>query len=694
MTFIQVPDFRHGINRLRPQVAGVPGALWNGINCVLSRGGDVESCKKFVAEYTLPAGTFGLAGVNAVPFVFGTIATPGGMPADVSYQRLTYGGAATLLKIHDAKPFAGLMYVIAEFDDGDIRHFYNGAVVAEWQTLADANWTYTTIAKQLAAKINARSDVSAKAVDTRVLVTAVVSGTPFTLTTATTDSANVPGSLPTAVKTTIAANVARVAEVRATATVTITGGSNSPGVNSVSQIAIGASNLLTAPVNWVLSNDATAAAIALAITSAATAGYSATSVGPVVTILAPPGLGATINGTAPVVTLLGNVTRSQTSMAGGVTAVAAVTQVEQITVSATAADTLDTWKITVNGTTYLTIGRASATGTLIHIVKRRLWIPVGAIIRFCKLSAPATWTTMAGVAATDPGFIDTSTDSEGNDDIISLAEHNGNTGFFSETNIRVYALDTDATAIKIVQVLENSGSISKKAPLQYGNSDIYYLSMTGLKSVRSRLGYNFAYTLDVGSSISTYLQDYVALVGQAIAADSQAVIEPREGRYMLCINNTVFVYSDFAESGVAGWTEIDLPFTPEQFVSIGRRVMARSGNTIYVYGGLAGTVYPNANEYPVTVGLPFLVGSEPEGKKTETGFGMAGAGTWYVQVLVDPNDTTKKVRVGYVNKITFPQGIVKVPAYTTHIAPLLTCATGGRVTLSSLAFSYERGEST
>lgn len=693
MTYLRVPDFRHGINRQRPQVAGVAGTLWNAKNCVLSRGGDVESAKKFVAEYTLPAGTFGLASVNAVPYVFGTAAAPGGMPADVSYQRLTYGGAATLLKIHDAKPFAGKMYVIAEYDDGNVEHYYNGAAVTEWRTLADAAWTYTTVAKLLAAKINTRSDVSAKAVDNRIIVTAAVKGTGFTISTATTDNANVAGSLPTAVNATLFANIAAVAEVRGAATITVTGGSNSPGVNYVSQIAVGVNNLLATPVNWVLSNDATASAIALAITSAAVAGYSATAVGPVVTIQAPPGLGATINGTAPVVTLAGNVTKSQTSFAGGITAVAAQTQVEQVTISATTPDTLDTWKATVNGTLYLTTGRASYTGTLVHVFKRRLWIPTGVNVNFCKLSDPTVWTTTTGVAATDRGFIDTSQDSEGNDDIVSLAEHNGNTAFFSETGVRVYSLDTDATAIKIIQTLENTGSIAKRAPLQYGNSDIYYLSMTGLKSIRSRLGYNFAYTLDVGSALAPYLQDAVATAGAAVTADARTVIEPREGRFMLCLAATIYVYSDFPESGVAGWTEIDLAFTPEQFITVGRRVMARSGNTIYVYGGLAGNVYPAASEQVITVDLPFLDANDPAEMKVEGGFGMASTGSWVVTVLVDPNDTSKSVRVGVVDKITYPDGSNHIPQHTSHVSVHATCASGGKATLSSILIGYQTGDS-
>lgn len=690
MTYLIIPDFKRGMSRVRPQVVGEGGQLWNAKNCVLSRGGDIESQKKWVAEYALPAGTFGLASNNGQPNVFGTGATPGGMPAGVTYKQLTYTGAANLSKVLDAKPFAGKLYVIAEFDDGDIRHFYDGVEIAEWRTRADGIWDYPTVAKALAQKINARSDVTAIVIDNRILVTAAVSGTGFTISTATNDNANVAGSLPTAVKTTIASNVAAVAEVRASATVTITGGTPSIGVNYIGQIAVGASNLLPAPVNFVLDNSATANAAALAITSAAVDGYTATAVGPVITILAPPGLGATVNGTAEVVTAVGNVTTSQTSFAGGVTAVAAVTQVEQVTISATAKDALDQWTITINGTAYKSNGRASATGKLIHVILRRLWIPVGPYLCYCKLSDPTVWTTTASPAA-DPGFIDTSLDTDGSEDITAIGEHNGNTVVFSDTSQRVYNLDTDATKISLLQYIDNAGAIIAKAAVQYENSDLFFVSLTGLTALRSRLGSNYSHTVDVASDIAPFLQDYIATVGDSVARDGQAAMEPRDGRFMLCISSRIFVYNAFVDSGVSGWTYMDLAFTPDQFLRVGRRIMARAGNTIYVYGGIGGNTYPAAGETTIDWETGFLSSNDPGDKKSDQEYGSASSGVWVVEVRVDPNDTTKTVKVGSVNKITYAKvSGINFPGYTSHAALHATCSSGGKATFSSFLLGFTR----
>lgn len=692
MPYLSVADFKYGMDRRRPRIAGLPGTLWTLKNAVITRGGDIERIKKWVAEYTLPAGTFGLAGLRGLPYVFGKAASVANLPPDISYQQLSYGGAATLVKVHDAKPFDGKMYVTSEWSDGHIRHFYNGTeITTEWSTRADAKFSYSTVASSLAKKINARSDVSAVAIGPNVKITAEVAGTAFTLATSTSD-VDADASAPTAVASTLQANVAGVTEVRATGTVTITAGTASAGVNRVAQITVAGHDLLPSPVNWLTSHSVTAAAIATAITSAAVAGYTASAVGPVVTVLAPPGLGATVNGSAFTIDVDGDVTAGSTAMASGVTAVTAVKQISQVVIAGTVADSTDLWTITVNGTDYLITGRGSAMPLFVHVTKRRVWAPIASALFYCKLGDATIWSTMA-TPATDPGFIEMSSDSEGSDDLTSLADYNSNTAIFSETNIRIYAFNTDATLIEIVQPIGNTGAIAAFASVSFGSTDVFYFDVSGIRSLRSRSGYDAAFATDVGSPIDTYVQEIVAEVGQAVAAGAMAVIEPLDGRYMLAIGAHMIVLSFFPGASIAAWSEVDLAFTPEHMTRIGRRVMARAGDTIYVYGGVDGDTYPSAGEYEVDAITPFLSAQDPGNRKGLKGFDMAGAGTWDVDVYVDPNDETKYVSVGNVNKITYPQDAIKVPGKTSHMSLRFQSRSAGRCTLSNFAVHFEKGES-
>lgn len=114
-----------------------------------------------------------------------------------------------------------------------------------------------------------------------------------------------------------------VAEVLATWSFTITGGTASPGVNKVSAVIVNGVDVLGAEIDWVTSHPATATAVAAQInTYASTPNYSAAAVGAVVTVSALAGTGSGPNGFVTSVTVAGDVTVSGSPgvMAGGVTA--------------------------------------------------------------------------------------------------------------------------------------------------------------------------------------------------------------------------------------------------------------------------------------------------------------------------------------------------------------------------------------
>lgn len=334
MPYTAISDYRFGMDRRRPQTSGVPGTLWLLRNAVITRGGDIERTKKFAAVHTLPAGTFGAFSVRNQKYVFGSASTPGGMPTGVRYQQLVAPSTSTMTEVLDAKGFDGKVYSIAAYNDGNIYHFYDGVRVTDWDALADAACTHDTVAARLAALIDGQSEYSAKAFGHVVEITATTPGTNFTITAATTDGA--PTSTPTAVAATVQANVAAVAETRATGTVTITGGSASAGVNTVSSVTVDGVELLLDPVDWVGSNADTANALAVAINDNSYAsGYSAAAVGAIVTLTAAVGTGAAPNGDVVAVTKTGDVTFTKANIASGVTVVVAVAKVATVTVGST-----------------------------------------------------------------------------------------------------------------------------------------------------------------------------------------------------------------------------------------------------------------------------------------------------------------------------------------------------------------------
>lgn len=675
------------MDRRRPQATGVPGTLWTAKNGFVNRGGDFERAKAFDTVYTLEAGTFGLAELSGQKYVFGSGVSPT-MPVKVQYQRLQLS-AAGMVRVLDAKAFDGALYVIAEFDDGNIAHYYNGTAVTDWNTIADANSGFTAVAEVLALKVEEAAGVHAVAAGDKVIITSSTPGTAFTCSGSVTDVGG--ASTPAATATQLTANVAEVAEVVATGTVTITGGS-SGSANKITSLTVNAVELLDEEVPWVASDSATANALSIAINNnSSSSGYTAAAVGTGVTISAAVGTGATPNTYVVAVTVGGNVTASTSDMAGGVTYVAPVAQVYQVVIGSGTFDAQDLWKITVNSVVYQTTGRAAGMGTSIFVHKGRVYSTARSLVRYCVLDDATDWTTTT-VPATDSGFINIATDSEGSQRLVGIAVYQGNAAIFSRTNIVIYALSADATENTLVDTLEQTGTRSARAVVPYGNLDVYYLDESGIRSIRARDGYDAAYVSDVGGSIDEFVQEWLAAVDESTLSRSVAVIDPVSGRYMLAIDDRIFGLSYYPTSKITAWSYVEPGFSVEEMIRVERRIYARSGNVIYCYGGEDGDVYPDAGEQVVTLETPFMSANDPAGFKSTFGFDMAGENDWTVEVLVDPNDTTKFHTVGVINSVTYNKARYSLPetGTTALLAVRFTCEAAGAAKLSNFAVHYNK----
>lgn len=131
MPYHVIQDFRLGTDVSRPSYMSPNGTVQSLTNAHVTRGGDIEKRKAFVAKYALPAGTFGLAAVGGGLYVFGSIAAPGGMPGGVTYVRLQ-NGAKNMADVLMAEAFNGKHYVVVLWDDTTVSHFYNGVLVSAW----------------------------------------------------------------------------------------------------------------------------------------------------------------------------------------------------------------------------------------------------------------------------------------------------------------------------------------------------------------------------------------------------------------------------------------------------------------------------------------------------------------------------------------------------------------------------------
>lgn len=121
-----------GLSRLRTKGAALKDTLFKLTNGHVTFEKTVVRRPGTLRHATLPSGTFGLLGFDGGFHVFAT-SVVASLPADVTLHVLLHPGGEDLKKIHFAKPYLGAIYVVAEFDNDDVYHFWLQPAEDDWQ---------------------------------------------------------------------------------------------------------------------------------------------------------------------------------------------------------------------------------------------------------------------------------------------------------------------------------------------------------------------------------------------------------------------------------------------------------------------------------------------------------------------------------------------------------------------------------
>lgn len=694
MAYTIVDNFSAGVDRTRPRYVGPPGSLWSGINGHLTRGGDFEKRKSFVEYAALPAGTFGLSKTSAGLYAFGSAAAPG-MPPGVSYMRLQhpFTAATAMTKVKSWDLYNGKLYVSAEYADGSTHHYYDGVHVMDWEAgRVVADFTNNSgIAAHLAGLMASAPAVAVTVLANVITVEAAVAGTPFTLTTTT---QNVTGGVNNQTATVLetVANVTGVAETRSTVTFAVTGGTNNAGVNKVSSITISGVEVLGAAVDWVTSNNVTAANIATQINTFVSAPeYSATASGQNVTISAAAGTGAGPNGFTVSITTAGDVSVDSQpaasvvtkAMAGGVAAVAGQKQKDTITIGGTF-EVGDRFSIKLNGTEYGYVGRPTGVGSIVRTHRRKMYSPVGSILWGSEIDTANVFDEALGAF-----FQNMSTHQSGSDEVTGLGGFNDLMAVFSRRVIQIWNMQDNPDSNAPTQFLNETGTRSPRSVTGFGDIDCVYLSDSGIRSIRARSVSNLAGVNDVGTPIDTLVRDYLATLNDEDIEDAVSVIEPVDGRLWIAVGERVFVFSYFPAKKISAWSWYEAGMQFSDLVTINDRLYARSGDTVFLYGGADNATY--GSDYDVTAALPFLSGGKPGTVRNIEGFDVSAAGSWNAKIYVNPNDENEYIDVGDIEDVTWMQDGIAVPGSSSLMAPELIHRGEGYASLSQVGI-YTDGQ--
>lgn len=657
----------------------------------VNRGGEFEQRAAFVSTYTLPAGqTVGLGFGQSSLYVFGS-APPPAMPKGVTYQRLQHpDGITPINRVLSFDLFATKIYVVAEFTDGTLYHFYDGTIVTDWQdgrarvpfqvtgggiqpaTPATGSFTVTggsagilntfadvqingvsilgvpvqhtgnnsTTAAAVAAQINAF--VSAPD------YTAVAVGAVINISTALTGTAG-NGLLPVLVMT---------GDVAAGGIAALSGGTIS-APSQLADLTVNGVSIVGGPIDWTTDNATTAAAIADSInTYASVPDYTATVVGNKVNLLAVDA-GTAQNGFVVNFTLLRNF--AVTPNAGVVLA---------------------------NG---LAPGSVFQSGTFAKTIGSKMYVAAQQFLNFSAIKNPIGFQTIP--ANTGAGFIDMSTQAAGSEIVQAIGKYLSFLAVFAERVTQIWFYDPDPTLNKQTQILSNVGTLSPRSVTPYGDSDLFFLDETGVRSLKSRTISTVASTSDIGVAIDTLIVAKLANMTTLQRSKIIGLIEPSAGRFWLLFPDQIFVFSRFEGSQISAWSTYtpavnNVAFNVDDATVFKKKVWVRSGDTIYAFGGV-GTAVAYDTTSP-ELWLPYLDADAPTITKDFKTVDVACQGTWLITAGMEPTNINATDIVATVNATTYSGDNIPFEHSSTHVSLRFKGVGAGFKVLSAAAINYTR----
>lgn len=692
MSTIWIKELKGGLDTRRMPETTSGGVMIEATDGHLTRGGEFEQRAAFVKAYDLPPGqTKGLAVDRAGLIVFGSGVSPT-MPTGVVYQRYEHPTGQALARVPSYDLYAGRVYGVGEFADGSVHHFYDAVRVEDWYDgraraafRVIGGGSFSAVSATGSGEITGGTLGGGNTVDTIVIDSVQLYVTPVAHTgnNATTAAAvaaaiNAYVSTPNYSATSIGQTVVITAStpgsaINGKAIVAVVGGNVTvgnatnmsggvdAGVSRLTGLTIDGVSIISGGVNWTTDHPATASAIAAAINSfVSVPDYTATAVGDQVNIIADTGVAA--NGRIVATTVSNGLVLAPSTLplAGG----------------SEAADTY-------------------GPGRFVKTIGSKMYSTSSSNMHFSGIQQPTQWTTDVIGA----GFIDMSSQASGSEELTALARYNNLVAVFAERIIQIWYVDPDEANNRQTQTLNNTGTGSPRSVTQFGDSDVFYLSESGLRSLRARDSSNSAATTDIGVPVDTLIVETTNSLTPEQKALITGLIEPLDSRFWLVMGTRIFVLSYFAGSNISAWSvyqptdsETGTPLEIDAAVVYQRRVYLRAGDKIYAYGGMA-TGPGDALEHDDTVAiarLPYLDGDMPTRRKNLTGVDVAVQGQWEVRLAQDPLEFNASDRIAIADRTTYSMQRFQAQGASTHYSLIMRSQGTGPHKFGAAVLHFEK----
>lgn len=402
--------------------------------------------------------------------------------------------------------------------------------------------------------------------------------------------------------------------------------------------------------------------------------------------------GAAENGKQVMVVKNGTVTTSTYSvMVGGVSSNGAKSQINTIAIGSSATELVGKGtRFEINtkyadDQAYKTHCASDITGvspTFAMVYKAKMHLTAGPSVFFSALNNPLSWDPQEAGA----GYVNFSENFSTRYDIVSIAPYKSQLAVFGQNNTQIWGWDPNPELNSQQQVLANTGAIGAGSVAQLGDVDVFYVSSSGIRSLRARDATDSAMSSDVGTQIDTLIEDEVTLAAPDYNISS--VIEPTSGRYMMSINDKIYVLSQFTGSQIQAWSTYEpMLGNIDRMVSSNSDVYIRCGNYIYK---LSRVNYKSVDDPNVArIGMPYLDGEKPAHTKTFTGIDATISGSWQVWAGSNTSNTQARDLIATITNPTFQIGRIPMVGIGTHMGvTMISTSANEPATIANLMIHY------
>lgn len=406
-----------------------------------------------------------------------------------------------------------------------------------------------------------------------------------------------------------------------------------------------------------------------------------------VVITGRPGSGASFNGRRIVIRTSGSVgIVGNTAFSGGRDALPGLPQITDFTFSGFSYGKKITITITdsmLTGYPYQ-IGASWLAGkepSFTYTYKAKKFAGIDYSIYFSRLNDCTQWDIYDNGA----GFINLSNNFSGRDPLTGVGVYQDKLAIFSRRNIQLFDINYDPTQDSQAQVIDGSGTIAPGSVVSANSLDLFYLADNGIRSVKSRQNTVSAYADDIGTPIDTLVIDKLSTMTEDQKSKAVAIIEPVEGRYWLVLGDQIYVLSMYSGSQIFAWSRYEPGFNIEWLVNKDNLVYARSGDNIYIYGGLTGREYDSCQ---VVAELPYMDGGSPHVYKQTSGIDLTIDGTWTVSAGFDYTAPDARDVICTASQSTYALGIIPMNGVGTHLGIKLVSQSPGPAKISNIVVHF------